>query len=320
MITVSQYAKLFNVNLRMRKIIMSQLKEKCLRCGKDSLMTDLESHEVFCSKCGMVINEKVWDSQSELTFTNSSNRSHAGNKTSLTSHDRGLSTVINSADKDSTGNSLSISMKSSLRQLRKLDYQSKTKTSTDRNLQYALTELLKMKDKLSLSEAIMEKASYIYRKALEKKLVRGRSIVALAAASLYAACRESETPRTIREISRSIGIKRKDLSVCYRMIFRELELKMPVADSISCVAKIASGADLSEKVKRNAIKILKDAKKENALAGKHPMAVAASALYLASIKTRDPATQKSIADASGVTEVTIRNRCKSLKRTISIEI
>ncbi|MHA7646748.1 transcription initiation factor IIB [Nitrosopumilus sp. S4] len=300
---------------------MSLIKEKCLRCGKDSLMTDVDSHEVFCSKCGMVINESVFDSRPERTFTNSStNKSHTGNKTTLTSHDRGLSTVINSSNKDSSGHILSSSMKSSIKQLRKLDSQSKSKTSKDRNLQYALAELLKMKDKLSLSEAIVEKAAYIYRKALDKKLIRGRSIASVIAASLYAACRESETPRTIKEVATSVGIKRKDLTVSYRVIFRELELKMPVVDSVSCISKIASGADLSEKVKRNAIKILDKAKKENALAGKHPMGVAASALYLASINQGNRTTQKEIADAAGITEVTVRNRCNGLKKALLVKI
>jgi transcription initiation factor TFIIB len=43
------------------------------------------------------------------------------------------------------------------------------------------------------------------------------------------------------------------------------------------------------------------------------MGLAASALYLASIDLEENRTQKDIADAAGVTEVTIRNRCKDLR-------
>ena len=189
---------------------MSLQEEKCPRCGKNSLVTDSESQEVFCSKCGIVINDRVDDFRPERTFTNSpTNKSHTGDKTSLTRHDRGLSTVINPFDKDASGNPLSASMRSSLKRLRKWDTRSRIHTTDDRNLQKALGELLKMKEKLSLNDAIVEKASYIYRKALEKKLIKGRSIDALIAASLYAACRESETPRTLREIAASIGIRKK---------------------------------------------------------------------------------------------------------------
>lgn len=293
---------------------MSLQETKCPRCGKNTVATDLESNEVYCSKCGVVLDEKVNDIRPERTFANSvTNKSHTGDKTTLTRHDRGLSTVISPFDKDSSGNPLSPSMKSSLKRLRQWDNRSRVKTNDERNLQQALLELTKIKEKLSLPDAIAEKASYIYRKALEKKLIRGRSIAALIAAALYAACRESETPRTLQEIASSMGIKRKELSANYRLIFKELDLKMPVIDSISCIPKIASNADLSEKTKRYAMKILKKAEKQNALAGKHPMGLAAAALYLASIDLEENRTQKDIADAAGVTEVTIRNRCKNLR-------
>ena len=296
---------------------MSLQEIKCPRCGKNTLVTDVESQEVFCSKCGTVVDEKTNDTRPDRSFADSfTNKSHTGDKTSLTRHDRGLSTIINPYDKDSAGNPLSTSMKSSLKRLRKWDNRSRVKTNDDRNLQQALAELIKIKEKLSLPDAIAEKASYIYRKALEKKLVRGRSIVSLVAACLYAACRESETPRTLREVAATVGIKRKEISATYRLIFKELDLKMPVADSVTCVAKIASNAGVSEKTKRCAVKILKYAEKQNALAGKHPMGVAASALYLACMDIGENRTQKDIADAAGVTEVTIRNRCKNLKEVL----
>lgn len=298
---------------------MSLQETLCPRCGKNSVVTDIESHEIFCSKCGMVIEERVNDRRPERMFANSStNKSHAGGKTSLAKHDRGLRTMINPFDKDSAGNFISASMKSSMKRLRKWDARSNVKRHDERSLQFALSEMLKVKEKLFLPDAVIEKASYIYRKALEKKLIRGRSISALAAASLYAACRESETPRTIREIATAMGIKTKEITASYRLLFKELELKVPVVDSILCVSKIASNAHISEKTKRFAMNILKKAKKQNMLAGKHPMGVAASALYIASINLEENRTQKEIADAAGITEVTVRNRCKSLKKLMSL--
>ncbi|MCV0400074.1 MAG: transcription initiation factor IIB [Nitrosarchaeum sp.] len=294
---------------------MSFQETKCLRCGKNSLITDMDSKEIFCSKCGFVVDEKTDDRRPDRSFGESdSNRSHAGDKSSLVRHDRGLSTVIHSVDRDSTGNPLSSTMKSSLVRLRRWDSISRVKSNDERNLRYALGEILKLKEKLSLSEAISEKAAYLYRKALEKKLIRGRSISALVAASLYAACRASETPRTINEVANAIGVRRKEVTACYRLIFRELDLKMPVVDTVSCIAKIASNADVSEKIKRDAIKILKKAERQHILAGKHPMGMAASALYLAGISAGEIKTQRDIADAAGVTEVTVRQRCKSLRQ------
>jgi len=288
-------------------------KERCPRCSKKEIITDSTTAEMFCAKCGFVITERVDNQGPERTFSDNTNKSRTGNRTSLTRHDRGLSTIINPVNKDSAGKPLSASMKSSLRRLRLWDSRSSVKGTVDRNLLHALSELLKMKEKLSLSDAIAEKAAYIYRKALEKKLIRGRSIAALVAAAIYAACRESGTPRTIKEVSSEINIKRRDLAVSYRLLLRELDMKMPVVDSIQCIARIASKAGVSEKTKRYAIRILKKAEESQSLAGKDPMGLAASALYLASLKTGEKISQKQVAVASGVTEVTIRNRCKGLR-------
>ena len=293
-------------------------KQGCPRCGKTRIITDEETGETFCGKCGFVITDRVENSGPERTFSdNTANKSRTGDRTSLTRHDQGLSTIINPLNKDSSGNPLSTSMKSSIKRLRIWDSRSRTKNSTDRNLQHALGELLKMKEKLSLSDPIVEKAAYIYRKALEKKLVRGRSISALIAATLYAACRESGTPRTLNDVSSSINITRKNLAICYRLIVKELDLKMPVVDSVQCIARIASQIGLSEKTKRHAMKILNKAEQNKIVSGKDPMGLAASALYLASLETGENTTQKTLALAAGVTEVTIRNRCKSLKSLIT---
>jgi len=294
-------------------------KQSCPRCGKSKIITDEETGEMFCGKCGFVITDRVENSGPERTFSDSStNKSRTGDRTSLTRHDQGLSTIINPINKDSSGNPLSTSMKSSIKRLRIWDSRSRTKDSTDRNLQLALGELLKMKEKLSLSDPIVEKAAYIYRKALEKKLVRGRSIQGLIAATLYAACRESGTPRTLNDVSTTINITRKNLAICYRMLVKELDLKMPVVDSVQCIARIASQIGLSEKTKRYATKLLKRAEEKQIVSGKDPMGMAASALYLASMETGENITQKTIALAAGVTEVTIRNRCKSLKSLDSL--
>jgi transcription initiation factor TFIIB len=170
-----------------------------------------------------------------------------------------------------------------------------------------------MKDKMALAESVVEKAAYIYRKAMEKKLVRGKSIHGLIAACLYAACRNTETPRTLDDVAESINIRRKDVARCYRLIYKELDLKMPVADPSKGISRIASMANLSEKTKRKAAEILNKAKKIGMVAGKDPMGLAAAALYLACISNGEIRSQKDISVAAGVTEVTIRNRCVGLK-------
>jgi len=290
-------------------------KQRCPRCGKNTIIIDVEIAELICGRCGYVISERLEDSGPEWrSFTDDkTNKARTGAGTSLTMHDYGLATVINPINSDSVGKPLPYSMKKTFKRLRVWDSRSQVHDSVDRNMRHAFMELGKMKDKLALSDAVIEKTAYIYRKALDKKLVRGRSITAVIAASLYAACRDTGTPRNLNDITAAINIKRKDLALSYRMLVKELGLKMPVVDSVQCVARIASKIGLSEKTKRYAVKILKKAKQNEMSAGKDPMGMAASALYISTLRMGMNCSQKIIAQAAGVTEVTLRNRCKDLK-------
>ena len=295
------------------------LDSKCPSCGVKKILTDQNTGELFCGKCGLVISDKIIDMSAEWrSFSNEggTDPTRTGAPTSLTMHDRGLSTVIGTINKDASGKPLSTSMKSSIERLRTWDSRSQTQSSSDKNLRQALNEMSKLKDKLALTDAVIEKASYIYRKSLERKLVRGRSIQGLVAACLYAACRNTETPRTIQDISNGMNIRKKDIARCYRLVFRELELKMPVVDPVKGVSRIASIAKLNEKTKRKAIQILNQAKDTGLAAGKDPRGIAAAALYLACISTGEIKSQKEISIASGITEVTIRNRCAGLRKML----
>ena len=280
------------------------------------MLTDNVTGERFCRKCGYVISETLQDSGPEwrsFSKEGGTDPTRTGAPTTLAMHDRGLATIISPMNRDSSGKPLTSAMKSTIERLRTWDSRSKVNASADRNLRQALSELSTLKDKLSLSDAVIEKASYIYRKALEKGLVRGRSISALIAASLYAACRDTETPRTLKDVADTGNIKKKDISRCYRILHKELDLKMPVVDPVQCIARIASKLGITEKTKRYAAKVLKVAQEHEESDGKDPMGLAAAALYLSCVRNGEDMTQRNIAEASNVTEVTIRNRYKGLR-------
>jgi len=293
--------------------LTSDIKQSCLRCGKKAIVTDTETGEIFCGGCGFVLSEHLENPGPERrSFSGDGiNRERTGVGTSLAIHDQGLSTVISATNRDATGKPLSSSMKKTLKRLRTWDSRSQNEP-IDRNFRQAFNELYRLKDKLSLSDAVIEKAAYIYRKALEKKLVRGRSISGMIGSALYAACREVETPRTLKEVAETMNIKKGDLAACYRLIVKELDLHMPVVDSTQNVARIASKIGLSEKTQRYAIQILRKAEESKISAGKNPMALAATALYISCRKLGVNHTQRDLAEAANVTEVTIRNRYKGL--------
>ncbi|MDG6999458.1 MAG: transcription initiation factor IIB [Nitrososphaerota archaeon] len=283
---------------------------------------DYGSGEFFCSNCGYVMKEKIAETGHEwraFSQEEKDNRAHTGAPSSLAVHDMGLATVIGAQDRDASGKTLPASMKSTIERLRTWDGRSQVHASDDRNRRQAFSELDRLVDKLNVGGVVVEKSAYIYRKALERGLIRGRSISALIGAALYAACRDTETPRTLKDVAAISGIKKKELARCYRLLFRELDLRMPVVDPVKCIARIASKVGLQEKTKRRAIAILRQAEEQRTSAGKDPMGLAAAALYVACVMENENKTQKDVAEAASVTEVTIRNRYKGLKATLKLE-
>jgi transcription initiation factor TFIIB len=182
-----------------------------------------------------------------------------------------------------------------------------------------MNELGRLSDKLNTHGPIKENAAVIYRKALAKGLVRGRSIAAIVAAALYVACRSSETPRTLREIAEASVLNKKEVARCYRLLLRTLDIQMPIADPITYISKIGERIGITGQTQGLAIRILREAKKRRIASGKDPMGLAAAALYIACLQVNEKKTQKDIAEAAAVTEVTVRNRYKALKRQLGLE-
>jgi transcription initiation factor TFIIB len=288
----------------------------CNICKSGQTVTDPESGEVICMNCGIVISDKVLESRPEwraFTSEEAGDRSRTGIPRSLARHDMGLSTVIGKADKDASGRTIDGLMRSTMGRLRQWDFRTQAHSPTDRNLRQAFSELDRLKDKLGVSDAVIEKTAYIYRKAQERGLVRGRTISAMVGAALYIACRESGASRTLKDIAQIGNIKRKDLARIYRLVVMELDMKIPMIDPMKCIVRVANRANLSERTKRVAMNTMREVTKSGISAGKDPMGLAASVLYLSCLTTGESRTQTDIAEAAGVTEVTVRNRYKNLK-------
>lgn len=291
----------------------------CLICKTNHIVTDHESGEVICSSCGTVVSDRIQEiSRPEWRFYSAgqeNDRSRTGIPITLAKADMGLATIIGKSDRDASGHLLDGAMRNRIQRLRTWDLRTRSHTS-DRNLVQAFSKLDMLKDKLALSDAVVEKIAYIYRKVQHRGLIRGRTISGLIAAAIYAGCREMETPWTLKDIAAASNVKRKDIARNYRMLVFELNLKVPNADPIKCIVKVANRANLTENTKRQAITIMKDVAKKEISAGKDPMGLAATVLYLSCLKTGEEITQTQIAQASGVTEGTVRNRLKDLKRKL----
>lgn len=302
--------------------ILQQIEETeliCNNCNTSRLVTDDVIGEIVCSSCGCVISENTEDRGAERrNFSDNSDNTRTGPGLSPKMHDRGLSTIIGIQNKDSIGKPLLANIAQTFGRLRKWDSRSQTKSSADRSLRNALQELDKVQSKLGLSDTVIERASLFYRKASEKNLVRGRTVKGIAAACLYASCRDLEHPRTLTEIAEQLEIGRKDVARSYRSLFRELGFVVSIADPIKSISKIASKIGIKEKTIRKAVRILDAAHDAGIVAGKNPEVIAAAAIYAACVMTGETKSQHEISIAAGTSAVSIRNRVLDFRKNLNL--
>ncbi|MDE1724526.1 MAG: transcription initiation factor IIB [Thaumarchaeota archaeon] len=277
-------------------------------------VTDNIRGEILCARCGMVLADKVEELGSDKLQTEDYNTStRTGLGSALSIHDKGLSTIIGNVDRDAAGNSISTSMKYTFNRLRTWDTRSKS-SSSERNLRSAFVTMSAVQTKLELSDAVIERAAYLYRKALTKNIIRGRTITGMVLSALYVACRESGVPRTLQDISTAGNISFKNLSRHYRVFVKALDVHVDSLNPAELVSKIGTLVSLSEKAKRDALEIIASAKQKGLTDGKNPISLAATALFLSGTVNEEHVTQDKIAKASGVSTVTIRNITKILRK------
>ena len=293
---------------------------KCYRCGKTSITNDFSSGEIFCKNCGVIIEQKTSNTSQDLKiFDYENDHRHTGSPTSIAIHDFGLSTVIGKTNVDAKGKAISTEINKTIKRIRIQDKRSQAHKNTDTNFRIAFDMLQRIQDKIGISDNIRELAAHIYRKAIEKKINQGRSIHAVAAASMYAACRNTETLRTLKDISEATNIKRKTISQSYRAIVKQLDIRIPVVDQTQCILKISNNLKLSSKTKHLALKIMQKVESIGMVDGRDPVGISAAAIYFACVLKQEQFTQSQVSHASGITAVTIRNRFYEIQKKINIQ-
>jgi transcription initiation factor TFIIB len=231
-------------------------------------------------------------------------------------HHKGLSTLIGLDDTDARGKILEPLQKMNMQRLRTWNNRSQLNDSISRNLEKALKFLSNFGDKLYLSQAVMESAAYIYRKAALKKLAKGRSTLGLVGASLYAACRETSTPKTIADVANTCNLSSKDVMAHYKILLRELSLQMPVLHGPDYVTLLSNRLSLSERTKREALRIYSIVQQKRISLGKNPRALAGAIIYLASQNCNEFLRQVEICQIADISTVSLRKRCKEIKSTV----
>ena len=194
---------------------------KCPECNSRKLDRDETRGEIVCQDCGLVLEDNVIDQGAEwrvFSPEQGDQRARTGAPMTVMLHDKGLSTDIDWQNKDYSGKTINSRYRSQFYRMRKWQKRSRVSNATERNLAMALTELDRMASRLELPKTVRESAAVNYKKAVEKRLIRGRSIEGVAAASLYAACRQCGVPRTLDEIGQASRTGRKEIGRTYRFL------------------------------------------------------------------------------------------------------
>jgi transcription initiation factor TFIIB len=296
---------------------------KCPECGSTHLSKDYSRAELVCQTCGLVLDQDFIDHGPEWRAFDSEQRekrARTGAPMTYTIHDKGLSTTIGWQNRDSYGRSIPTRNRAQLYRLRKWQRRIRISDATERNLAIALSELDRFASGMGLPRTVRETAAMIYRKAVLKNLIRGRSITGITAAALYASCRQCHVPRTLDEISNMAHISRKEIGRNYRFISRKIGLKLLPTTPQDYISRFCSELQLSSDVQTKTIEILQEAADKELTSGRGPTGLAAASLYIASILCCERRTQREVAEVAGVTEVTIRNRYKELAEKLGINV
>jgi len=301
-------------------VLNSNSKFECQRCSKKQIVTDFGMGEIFCANCGFVIDDKIENSGYDSSpGDNQKDNRRTGMPITLSRNDFGFSTVISSENKDAHGKPIPFTFSSTIKRIRVQDARSRSAKRFNANLNVAFDFLERLQDKLGVSDNVKETASYIHRKALERKITSGRPIYSVAAASMYIACRNTHTLRNLNDISIASNIKRTNISQSYRAIVKQLDLKMSLVDQSDLILKISNTLKISVGTKNLAIAILNKATELDMMSGRDPAGMASASIYYSNVIRKDGFTQTQIANTSGITAVTIRNRVHEIKKKIQIQ-
>ncbi|MEK6953409.1 MAG: transcription initiation factor IIB [Candidatus Micrarchaeota archaeon] len=296
---------------------------ECPECHSTKMRKDPGRGELMCAQCGLVIEESLMHEGPEWRAFDAeqrASRARTGAPLKYMSPNKGLVTEIDQYNRDIRGGKILPSQQAQLYRMRKWHKRASISNSIERNLAIALTEMNRVAAHLGLEESIRESSALLYRKCVEKGLIRGRQIESVVSAVIYAICRQYGIPRTLDEIAVIAEIPKKEIGRTYRLITQELELKVPLTNPRFYISRFVTALRLSGETQQKANEILNQALKKGLISGRGPMGVAAAAVYIASVSTGERRTQKEVADVAGVTEVTIRNRYRELKKALGLDI
>lgn len=299
----------------------------CPNCGALNSLVMIEGRKV-CRECGIVLEEHTIDWGPEWRFLDPGleSRARTGSALKPSKPAYGLTSHIDWSGKDSSGTSLMGHQFRTTQAIRRMHL--KITSSLDRRFSDVINCVERYVSGLKLPGSIRDTAALLFRRYSKGRTLRGKTIDGVAAALVYLACRIHRETVTMQEVLEISGVSKKDFNKAFNEIVSILKKEYSLGNrktaSSHFVDKIVYKLKMSNKTKMLVIltakKLLKEFEKSGFASGKGPQGLAAGAVYAACIINNVHITQKDIADAAGVTEVTVRNRYKDLIRRLHIDI
>ena len=295
---------------------------RCPLCGGTEFIYNRDTGEVVCKNCGYVIKVVNIDMGPEWrNFEDDKvDRSRAGPPLTPLLKDRGMATVFGNVSEDKLyGGRISDKRRREIWRVKKWVRRMSDVDGEERNLKKALNILELFGGRLNIHKHVLGRAAEIYRIALERKLMKGRMIKMLVAASLYIALREFQTPYSFRHMAEDLNIESKKLGVYYRFLVRKLGIKVPRADPSLYIRQIVSKASLPSEVIACAEKIINYAERRRITLGKDPVGLASVSVYYAALLNGYEIKYRELAKVSGVSEITVRNISKYFMKSLGFK-
>lgn len=303
--------------------------QSCPEC-QSSLIDDVQNGEIICSGCGVVVAEQMADYGPESKSSSLEEKmklARATGQTTYSQHDLGITTEISISSKDFSGKSINTQIANQMHNLRKWQQRVRVSSPRERRLANVLSKIGDTCQCLSLPKNVLETASMIYRSLDEKMDVKGKSVASISAATIYMACKQCDVVRSLDEIcqglcaQKEVKVKAKLAARYYRTMVMEMgSFTAPVVTMDKYISKIANLTKTDVRVQRLALEIADKTKNNNIADGKAPNGIAAAYLYVASVLLGQNVLQRDVSTIAGVTEVTIRNRCKEILTSYRLKV
>lgn len=296
-------------------MLTEQVNGNCPECTSEHLVKDYRRAEILCQDCGFVLNEQLMDRGPEWRSFDLSHRTgveRTGPPATVLAHDKGLTTQIGWKNTDAFGRYIPHKSRAQMFRLRQWQHRIRTSKIGERSLAQGLTEISTLSSRMGLPRQIREDAAVLYKRAANANLARGRSIKELAAASVYAACRQANVPRTLEEVTVDEPLDRRSVGRAYRDMARELHLAFKPQIPEDYLSRFCNRLDLDQKACTKCLEIAERIRGKRMVSGVTPTGVAAAIIYSACLELKVEKTQRDIGRVCGVTEVTLRNRFKEI--------